>query len=373
MTSVLSIVPYKYLPPKNGGHWGIVQVDELLAALANVSVLTVKSNLTEEKYPFGILPILPNATSRYIPFKLNLLIKNTLGEKQYDYIFAHHHYLFPSILAAAKSKKIPVYIRSHNIEAERFRSNGKAWWRLMWLFERWSYRRANAIFFVTEEDKNYAKNQYKIPSEKCVVLPFLTRFNKQPEYDFETENLHLRQEYNISNVAPIAYFLGDQSYEPNYAAVEFLLDQLMPLLQKKGIEFNLLIVGKGLPRAIQEKINANSSVQYLGFVDDLDLILKGSHLMLNPVDTGGGIKTKVIEALSWGKSVVSFDSGASGVSKSHTGTKLSVVSDNDTKAFMDAIVNTIDNQSFRVKTPVEFYDFFSIESNVEKIRPYFPL
>ncbi|MBK7558780.1 MAG: glycosyltransferase [Chitinophagaceae bacterium] len=72
---------------------------------------------------------------------------------------------------------------------------------------------------------------------------------------------------------------------------------------------------------------------YAGFVEDINLYFKGCDIFINPVVNGGGIKTKLVEALGYDLSVTSTKTGAIGIPVEMTGNKMKISEDNDWKAF----------------------------------------
>ena len=53
-------------------------------------------------------------------------------------------------------KKDRVYktiIHTHNIEYQRFKSNGKWWWPLLEVYERNCFKKADIIFCISPEDR----------------------------------------------------------------------------------------------------------------------------------------------------------------------------------------------------------------------------
>lgn len=104
---------------------------------------------------------------------------------------------------------------------------------------------------------------------------------------------------------------------------------------------------------------------YLGFVDDIDRYTKAADLLLNPVQSGGGIKTKMIEALAMNTAVVSVKTGAAGVAAELCGNKLTIVPDNDWPQFTKTIITAL--QEPDSITPPSFYKTFSWRYIVEKV------
>src|SRR6202008_4176961 len=119
-----------------------------------------------------------------------------------------------------------------------------------------------------------------------------------------------------------------------------ILEEINPrLLQEKGFNYKIIICGKGLPAELNElKEYADKNIIYAGFVDDIEVYFKAADIFLNPVQSGGGIKTKMVEAIAYGDTVVSTKSGAAGISKEISGDKLVVVEDNDWDKFSTRVI-----------------------------------
>src|SRR5690606_39798490 len=75
-----------------------------------------------------------------------------------------------------------------------------------------------------------------------------------------------------------------------------------------------------------------------------------------PITEGGGIKTKLVEALAANTPCVSFETGAWGVPVAVTGNHLSVVADGNYEQFVDAIINKLQSKSENI--PSLFFEHF---------------
>lgn len=94
-------------------------------------------------------------------------------------------------------------------------------------------------------------------------------------------------------------FLGDRRWAPNHeAAVE--LARLWPAMALGVPGARLAVVGRPGPR-----IDWPEGVDELGFVDDLHGLLAGVRGIVAPIRTGGGVRVKILEAVSAGLPVVS--------------------------------------------------------------------
>ena len=106
------------------------------------------------------------------------------------------------------------------------------------------------------------------------------------------------------------------------------------------------------------------AVFYAGFVNDIDQYTKAADILLNPVNTGGGVKTKMIEALGLGATVIATENGAIGVDKSVCGEKLKVVGNDDWEGFVKKITETT-NQDDEI--PEEYYEKYAWVNIVQKV------
>jgi len=96
-------------------------------------------------------------------------------------------------------------------------------------------------------------------------------------------------------------FVGS-NFPPNEEALRFLVDQVMPRIP----DVLLVAVGKGL-RDLEYIHNKRSNVKVLDFVEDLGVYYKGAKLVVCPIFSGGGMKVKVAEALSYGKVIAATE------------------------------------------------------------------
>ncbi|HRP90777.1 MAG TPA: glycosyltransferase family 4 protein [Edaphocola sp.] len=363
MATILSIAPYKYLKPRNGGHWGIFAVESVLSIHNKVFTLSVQSNEPFES-PFTQLNILTDKKSRYLPYALTNTIIEEARKVKADYILCHHPYLYFSVKKAAKILNIPFFIRSHNIESERFRSMGKAWWRLLEVLEKKAYIAAKKVFFVTEEDALWAHNHFGLRKTQSVVLPYAIQANNFEMTKVSKEVVAALHQLNPN--IPWLCFMGDLGYAPNQEAVKNIVENIYPKLKETSRKFEIIICGKGLPQPLQDAINHCEEIHYLGFVEDLKSILNHSDIMLNAVTFGGGVKIKVLEALSENLTVISTENGALGINAKVCGEKLIIVKDGDWDNFSKKVAEQLQNPKTNIpNTYFEYYYFKNIADRIQ--------
>lgn len=370
MATIISIAPYKFLPPANGGHWGIVITERILSVFNTVHTVTTDDNVVRKTYPFRVHPVMKATKLRYLPYLQYRVLRRIAVTEGADYIFCHHHYLYPAARMLANRLGIPLYIRCHNIEAERFRSTGKWWWKAMRAFERKAFRGADAVFFVTGEDRDWAVSRYGLEPAKAIVMPFGIDFNAVPP--LQRDRTTLSAQYGLNPEVPWLFFMGQLDYAPNAEAVAIILTHLFPLMKEHLQRFHILLCGKGLSTVLQEQIKAvaeENNICYLGFVPEIEPLIAACDLMLNPVISGGGVKTKVVESLAWNKTVVSAHSGAIGIEKQVCGDKLLEVADGDWEGFVRQVGNALAHPDKDI--PAAYFDYYYSENIAGRMQAYF--
>jgi len=130
--------------------------------------------------------------------------------------------------------------------------------------------------------------------------------------------------------------------------------------------YKILVCGKNLPFTIEQKIKSNPSIIYCGFVPDLNEYIDAAKVVLNPILSGGGVKTKAIDALARNANLVSTETGAIGIDKAVCGDKLYVVNDHDVDGFATAIIKYCEAKTTNI--PKQFYETYNWSKIIERME-----
>ncbi|MBL0272945.1 MAG: glycosyltransferase family 4 protein [Chitinophagaceae bacterium] len=356
MKKVLVIAPYPYLPFFSGGQKFIAKFLEYLSNETDLTVISTDDNDWSLVKNYQSRPLLKKSFSRYMDRTLVKKITAIVKKENFDTLVCEHPYFAWLAFRIRKRTRIKVIIHTHNIEYQRFRSLGKWWWPLLKRYEKWSFQKADGLFFITPEDKNFAITNWGIAADKCRDVPFGIELKSFPENRKECRKI-ISARHGIKEEEKIFSFNGLLDYKPNLDALNVILHEINPLLLKQdGFRYKIIISGKRLPEELNSlKDYADKNIIYTGFTEDITTYLEATDIFLNPVQSGGGVKTKMVEAIGYGTTVVSTQSGATGISKSICGNKLIIVPDNDWKIFTEAICAHSENKDI---TPQEFYDTY---------------
>lgn len=360
--NILSIVPYPFLPVINGGQQAITKLHHYLGLHCNNHIISTDNN-TDNPFSFKLHNVFPDKGFRHIPGYGVKDILKVAREINCTHIICEHPFMAYSAMLAARKLGVPWYLRSHNIESQRYKELGNMLWPIIAWFERYAMQQADGIFFITPEDADWAVKHFNISPDKCHIVLFGCDQQAISKGHIEAKR-KLADELNISANVPWLYFLGALDYRPNQQAVRYIVDEIQPRLKKSGIPHEILIAGKGLSESLQQQITYTNNIHSMGFVEDLELFINACDIMLNPVLGGGGIKTKAVEALSYNKTVISSVSGAAGLITAVCGDKLVLAADNNWDEFTGKLVTAIDVHS---DIPDSFYDTYHHAAIANKV------
>lgn len=339
--NVLSLVSYKFLPPDMGGQKGIAFFNRYISKETNLLCVTVQENDKTEAEGYPIKKLLSNSKLRYInPFYFFTLHRLIKDKSITHLIIEHPYYGWLGILLKWFSN-VKLIVHSHNIESLRFKTINKWWWGILWHYEKFTHRNADLNFFIHDNDRNYAINNFKLSPDKCVTVTYGFEHSSTPgSEEKKAARKLICTKHGISETDKILLFNGTLGYKPNLDALDNILEKINPiLLANNNFPYKIIICGNKLPVEYKGLIDfKEKNIIYAGFVDDINIYFKGADIFINPVVDGGGIKTKLVEALGYDLSVITTQSGATGIPAEVTGDKMKILADNDWEAFARQIV-----------------------------------
>ena len=352
------MVPYYFYPPKNGGHHAAVGFATALAKQVPLVCISTKDNVPG--FPVPIIPFFPSHFSKYINPILAWRAFWQLQKIETKFIILHQPFIGFWWGFIAKWLRIPLAVYVQNIEYQRFKSFNKWYWPIIYGLEWWMYRRAEQLFFISPVDAQIGKQIFGLQPQKSRVVPYGT-FMEEVPLDRDVSRQEIILQFGLPKEKKFILFFGPQSYQPNHEAVQFIIRQLLPLV-KEGDRLYFLIAGGGMQENEVSQIEGTDGIAYLGFVKDINQLIKGVDIVLNPILTGGGIKTKVIESIALGTTVISSKAGAIGIDQNACKQKLIIVSQEKPQAYLAAIQENLSNGY--QPTPKDFYRIYSWDNAI---------
>ena len=111
-------------------------------------------------------------------------------------------------------------------------------------------------------------------------------------------------------------FVGAMDYLPNVDGALFFANKVFPHLRRIFPELTFRIVGRSPVKDIM-KLNDIEGIKVTGHVDDLELFYRRCGLCIVPLRAGGGTRLKILEAMAYGRPVVSTHLGCEGIDAEH--------------------------------------------------------
>ncbi|MFW1811950.1 glycosyltransferase [Acinetobacter ursingii] len=102
----------------------------------------------------------------------------------------------------------------------------------------------------------------------------------------------------VTNSVNPSYLFVGTAFFANIQAVDYFIEKVLPYI--KG---DFIVVGKGMEQ-FKNKWSIDPRVHIYGFVEDLSIFYYSASAVVAPILSGGGMKTKVAEALMYGKVIV---------------------------------------------------------------------
>lgn len=367
MKKILCIAPYQYLPHFSGGQKLISQFYNYLSDAYELHVLSTDDNSQELVNKYKLYPYLISNKLKYADARLFWKIKELVQQVKPDYLLLEHPYMAWLGWLLKKSCNIPLIYHTHNIEYQRFRSLKKAWWPGLKIYESWAYKNADYLFCITDQDKRSMVTEFGLDPEHCLVVPYGITTSNIPA-DKRSARQTVLANHQLPADTTLLFFNGLLNYQPNLDALDFIIHQLNPELKKHLNNYRIIIAGNKLPPSYNQlRQYADEGILFTGFLENIDTYTKAADVLLNPVVTGGGVKTKVIDALALNTHVVSTKSGAIGINPEICGSKMQVVPDYDSRQFAAAVSGAL---KMSVDTPESFYDYYYWEHIIQRVKNF---
>jgi glycosyltransferase involved in cell wall biosynthesis len=364
---IISVISYPFLPATTGGEICTAGLLNELSKNHEVTAFTVEPYKNGYEYQTGktdMVYAMPFKASRYYNFSLIGKLKKLVKQKEVAWILFEQPWFGWLIVWLRLTTKNKIAIRSHNIEYLRFKSMGNWYWQMLYIYEKFTYKSAHLVFFLSAIDQQKAIYEFDLKPENTLLTPYGVSYDKQPTLTNTQAITNLKNDLNIGTNEKMILFFSTLSYAPNYDAVNFIVEEIYPRLTQQNLAFKIIICGKGLPEPIAQKIADTEHIKYMGFVDDINLYIDAADIMLNPILSGGGVKTKAIDTLARNQRVISNQNGALGIDANVCGDNLIVVDDNNWDAFANAVVQHINEPKL---LPAEFYETYSWRNIVKNL------
>lgn len=158
--------------------------------------------------------------------------------------------------------------------------------------ELWMCSRADKVFAASPSEAAYL-NQ-RVEGQKAVWLP------GAPNPELSEHTFHEGGDGNL-------LFCGGLWYPPNADAVEHFINDVLPSVTARHPKVSMTVVGKAPAGGLETWKARYPHVTFAGYVDDLAAEFRRADIFVSPLRQGRGYPSKLLDALSSGPAVVSYD------------------------------------------------------------------
>ncbi|HWR26549.1 MAG TPA: glycosyltransferase family 4 protein, partial [candidate division Zixibacteria bacterium] len=148
----------------------------------------------------------------------------------------------------------------------------------------------------------------------------------------------LRIKYDLGG--RIILFMGLPSFKPNKEAIQFLIDDVMPLLTARCPDVKLAIIG-GEVKHTREWLITPGNIPF----EDVPIFIKSCDICVAPIFSGSGTRLKILEYMAAGKPVVSSTKGAEGIGVIDG---INILISDTSDGFIEKILYLFENPDFGV-------------------------
>ncbi len=244
------------------------------------------------------------------------LICATLQDEKFDVVHIDHTMIawYVDAIRARVPKPPPIVLRTHNIEhviqerlAAHERNPAKSWYRRflarrMKAYETAYFPKFDALMAITPEEQAMMRQMGY--SGTTALIPAgvdIAKFSPNP---------------SIQARAGTMCYIGGMDWQPNIEAVQWFVSEVLPLVHRTHPSAEMHIAGKRMPAEVRAFGEAHGAFMHPDVPSAADFI-QSHAMLLVPLLSGGGMRLKIVEAMSLGVPIISTRIGAEGVAVRH--------------------------------------------------------
>ncbi len=271
----------------------------------------------------------------WYPPSLDPFISRLTHEHEFDVVFVEYVF-FSRVFSHFRGGALKVIdaidaFANRHREYEKTNKNGRyLWFTATPRGEARGLDRADVVIAIQKEEERLFQRHI---SSKVVTIGHLLTERPLNHADSNAHEL---------------LFVGTLTRD-NELGVAFFLEEMMPAIQKRRPDARLLLCGK-----ICNVIADSPRCIKLGVVNDIRAAYERAGVVINPANLGTGLSIKSIEALSFGKPLVTFPRGARGLEE---GRDHAFLVGRTPEAFSQHIIHLLEDNEFREKLSGRAYEF----------------
>lgn len=243
---------------------------------------------------------------RYVSEAFAAKLRGILEKETFDIVHVESIFLTPYVPLIRKYSDAKIILRAHNVEhliwrqvAQSCTNSLKRWYlkHLSLTLRAYELEHMNDYDGVVCITKNDAEVFRQAGCRKPVVsIPFGIDPGEVPSVEVEPDSL---------------FHIGAMDWLPNQESIRWLLEEVWPVVHREVPQAKLYLAGRKMPARWMNATTEGVSV--IGEVPDAMYFIGSKKINVVPLLSGSGIRVKIIEAMSIGKTVITTTVGAQGI------------------------------------------------------------
>ncbi|HYF03497.1 MAG TPA: glycosyltransferase family 4 protein [Patescibacteria group bacterium] len=257
---------------------------------------------------------LPYNAERFISADFSALLESLLKKERFDVINIESIFVAYYIDVIRRFSKAPIVLRAHNAEymiTERLAKNEKNLLKSGYLhflsrrmkrFEAGLFKKFDGILAITPDDAAIIESMgYNGPIAVMPAGVDTKFFSPDPKEDFSKKKM---------------FFFASLEWVPNIEALQWFMREVFSKIQKLHPDLEFHYGGKS-PDERSLVFKNTPGVHFHPNIASAPDFMRAHGIQLVPLLSGGGMRVKIIEAMSAGKVIISTNIGAEGIRCKH--------------------------------------------------------
>jgi glycosyltransferase involved in cell wall biosynthesis len=287
---------------------------ETLSSMVNLYTVDVDTAVRTGKFLKNLVfSKLPYNAERFIFPAFEKELGRVLQSEQFDIVQLEGLYLMPYVGTIRHFSKAKVVLRAHNIEQE--------------IWKRISQTETNLVKRVyfsllanrLRDFELSAINRYDllVPITERDRVEFNRMGNLKPAFvcPATLDSLEFASPVSVKPSNSL-FFLGSLDWKPNQEGLLWFINQVFPKVRSLDQKITFHVAGRNSPVWLRDKLKGDG-VFFHGEIPDATQFMLEHGILVSPCFSGGGMRVKIIEAMTQGKPVVTTSIGAEGLGAVH--------------------------------------------------------
>lgn len=262
--------------------------------------------------PFEALSNLFSSSSynieRFFSEDFEKRLKEIFQKDAFDIIHLESIFCTPYLDVIRAHSKAKIVVRAHNIEfriweqlAEQEANPFKKWYLNLLASRLKKYevgilKKVDGIVAITRDDaKGFKELGISVPIE---VVPIGMNVNELEAKPLRSDSIHL-------------YHLGAMDWLPNVEGINWFVNDIWPKITEEFPDVKCWLAGREMPASLLSRSSGNLQIE--GAVSSVSEFISDKNVAVIPLLSGSGLRVKIVEALAYGKVVITTSLGATGI------------------------------------------------------------